>query len=264
MAGPIPPLKDVLGDHIYASYFFLRMGMALIALALPPGLWLGGKLWMDTDIQNSMSSYYHTEMRDVFVGCLCAVGFYLLLYKGFSPKEDRALDVAGVMAVGIALFPMSDIELRQCAPLCGKECMALSSILDRTFQPLMDSRLHGVFAGAFFLLIAYVCIWCSRDTVRLIRDEKERKLFLGIYKVLGILMIALPGLVLVRWLIGLGPTDLCRNPTVYWAEFVAVWVFGLFWIVKSAELHRSRVEVKYPKRHEAAKAPANPTAEPGK
>jgi hypothetical protein len=248
--------KHPLGDHILASYFFLRLGMAVIALALPPVLWLGGKFWMNTQLQNSMSAYYHTEMRDVFVGCLCAVGCYLLLYKGFSRAEDWALNLAGIFAIGIAFFPMSDMELLRCAPLCGDDCMMLSPLLDRTFQPLLASGFHGYFAVAFFLLIAFVCIWCSRDTLKLIENRNERRLFSLVYKVLGTLMIVLPLTVATLSLLGKGPADVCRNPMVYRIEFAAVWIFSLFWAVKSVELYRSKVEFHYPVRRAVKNAPA--------
>jgi len=52
-----------------------------------------------------MSAYYHTAMREVFVGILFAVGAYLYLYKGFSAVENIALNLAGTFAICIPLFP---------------------------------------------------------------------------------------------------------------------------------------------------------------
>jgi len=61
--------------------------------------------------QTSISAYYWTldPERNAFVGVLCAVGVFLLLYKGYSWFEDRVLDLAGVSAVGIAFFPMDKL-----------------------------------------------------------------------------------------------------------------------------------------------------------
>jgi hypothetical protein len=46
-------------------------------------------------------------MRDWFVGALFAIAACLYLYKGFTPKENRLLNLAAVFAVGVAIFPMN-------------------------------------------------------------------------------------------------------------------------------------------------------------
>jgi hypothetical protein len=46
-------------------------------------------------------------MRNEFVGILFAVDTILFLYQGITRLEDYALNLAGVFALGIALFPMT-------------------------------------------------------------------------------------------------------------------------------------------------------------
>lgn len=87
--------------------------------------------------------------------------------------EDYALNVAGLAAAGLALFPM-----RWPAP--------------SAFDPFTP---HGTFAAIFFVSIAYVCIWRSKDTLHLISDEKLRQGYARIYKILGILMLVLPAMI---------------------------------------------------------------------
>jgi hypothetical protein len=56
-----------------------------------------------------MSRYYYALgsdgylMRDWFVGLLFAVGNFLYLYKGFGRAEDWALNIGGVLALGVAM-----------------------------------------------------------------------------------------------------------------------------------------------------------------
>ena len=38
----------------------------------------------------SISSYYHSVMRDIFVGSLCAVGTFLISYRGYDKRDNRA------------------------------------------------------------------------------------------------------------------------------------------------------------------------------
>src|SRR5688500_3060530 len=72
-----------LDRHISLTYRNLRVGMGVLAVAFPLLLWWIG-LVCSVELQRSISAYYHTSMRDVFVGVLFAVGAYLYLYKGFS------------------------------------------------------------------------------------------------------------------------------------------------------------------------------------
>lgn len=49
--------------------------------------------------------YYYSGMRDVFVGAMCAVGLFLLFYRGYDRWDNLAADVAGICAFVIAWFP---------------------------------------------------------------------------------------------------------------------------------------------------------------
>ena len=54
---------------------------------------LGG--WA-TEFQGSMSAYYHTGMRDIFVGTLCAIGVFLLIYGLWYPLQGNVWDYLAV------------------------------------------------------------------------------------------------------------------------------------------------------------------------
>jgi hypothetical protein len=211
--------SEELQNHITATYLTLRIGVAAIALAFPILLW-GGGLLQEIPFQGSMSAYYHAavdggSMRDWFVGVLFAVGVFLYLYKGFSFRENYALNFAGAFAIGIAIFPMEWD--------CGEACRKIT--------------LHGICAVAFFLCIAYVCIRCASETLRLLKDPALEKRYATIYMWLGIGMIASP-------LIALLLTLVFRRFSSYtfFAEAAGVWVFATYWLVKSRELSHTKAE----------------------
>ena len=160
-----------LQEHMIATYHGLRMGLFLVAAILPVFLLLTGWLLNDP-LRCSMSAYYHgpTLIRDVFVGALIAIGALLFLYKGFSPQENLVLNCAAAFAVGIALVPTS------------AECLQGG----RTLSP------HGILAVLFFGCIAYVCVFRASDTLSLVTDKQRARRLDARYKVLGVLMIALP------------------------------------------------------------------------
>ncbi len=63
--------------HTY-SYMTLRKAVGWIGLLLPFVLMLGGYfIFKGKFVESSISYYYHTGMRDVFVGALCAVALFL-------------------------------------------------------------------------------------------------------------------------------------------------------------------------------------------
>ena len=177
--------SDGLLRHILVTYFIQRLGMAALALIFPLVLLLGGGL-QELPKQNSMSAYYFAGdglMRDWFVAFLCVIGVFLYLYKGFSNKENVALNIAGACAVGVAMIPMA----WGCDPCPG-------------------FTLHGFCAVTLFLCLAYVCIWRAKDTLHLM---KKRKL-----------------------------ADQAGNKEdVFFVEASGVWVFSVYWWMKSYELN---------------------------
>lgn len=206
---------ESLQKHMLGSYVSLRKSIAVIGAALPLLLWLGDYALDRSALRASMSAYYYSRMGDVFVGALISIGLFLYLYKGFSTRENLALNLGGALAVGVALLPTSPIYV------------------DHT----STSKLHGTFAALFFLCIAYVCIFRASDTLSLIRDTRRAERFRSTYRVLGLMMVVSPAL-------AVGLTYLFESSTqkhtwLFFVEAVAVWVFSAYWLVKSRELDTS-------------------------
>jgi hypothetical protein len=153
-------------------------------------------------------------MRDWFVGILFVVGLFLLLYRGFSDLEDYVLDAAGVLAVGVAIFPMVATSERV------------------TFS------MHGFCAIAFFFCIAFVCLFCARDTLPLVRDQKRRSYLRKLYSLVGISMIAS---MIAAYLLN---TVIKSTHRIFWVEACGVLSFGAYWWVKSWELGNTAAEPK--------------------
>jgi hypothetical protein len=164
-----------------------------------------------------MSAYYHTNMRDAFVGVLFAAGAALYLYKGFSRAEDWALNFAGTFGIGVALFPT------------------------RADAGLVT--VHGTCAVLFFVCLAYVAVFRATDTLTLIKDRKRVIRYTSIYRGLGVAMLALP--VAAAILVSAFQYDLAEGKTktvVFFVEFAAIYAFGVFWLVKSHEIRRTQAD----------------------
>jgi hypothetical protein len=217
---PSPDDAGALQQHIAGTYFALRIGMGTLAAALPVLLWLGGRLADREPLRCSMSAYYYSPaMRDTFVGALIAIGVFLYLYQGFSRQENWALNLAGTLAVGIALRPTT--------PRCDDGGGSLFTV-------------HGTFAVLFFLAIAYVCLFRASDTLSLIRDTRRARRLRTVYRALGALMIVSPAM--ATGLAALLQSGTRGSPAPFLVEAFAVFTFAAYWLTKSREMSATDAE----------------------
>jgi hypothetical protein len=216
--------SDRLQKHILATYCGLRIGLAFLAFAFPVILVFVGSRY-GIPIQQSMSAYYFAfdpptselrafPMRTWFVGILFAIGAFLVLYRGYSKTEDRLLDIAGICALLVALFPMAVPDF--CAN-CG------DSVL---------SWIHYASAVILFVCVAYVALTCSQETLaRLPQGSRKRKVYRVLYDIIALFMIVLPALSFVfAFLFG------WSHWSVLAVEWGAIYAFGAYWLAKSWEL----------------------------
>jgi hypothetical protein len=218
-----------LTEQVTATYKVLRLGLGVMAFGFPLILWIGGHLLGRLPLAGSMSAYYHVSdflrpdqgtpgqgvMRNEFVGILFAVGALLFAYQGYSWLEDYALNVAAVLAVGIAVFPMK----------------WPSEPNDSSFS------LHGACAILFFVCIAYVCIWRAADTLTLIKNTATREWYRRAYKILGWAMVICPlsAWILISWM----PF---HKSTIFFTELAGIYVFATYWVLKTIEASKTDLD----------------------
>jgi hypothetical protein len=187
----------------------LRLGVGIIGvllpLALPAGNWIaarltgadGGDAW-----PGSMSGSYHTSTRDLFVGGLCALGIFLIVYR-FNRFHDVLGTVAGLCALGVALFPT--------APKSEADAGQLTV-----------SVLHQVLAVALLTAMAAFCLFMHGAP-----GIKERSYVRHPYLVAGVLILVFMALAAVAAATGVGE-DWTITP-LYLCEWLSVWSFGFAW-----------------------------------
>ena len=206
-----------LRHHFEGTYLSLRVGIAAIGILLPVALWIGALVLEGSSLQSSMSAYYYTGMRDVFVGALFAIGVALYVYRGFGPVENVVLSLAGVLAMCVALFPTQGDAEREAVHV-----------------------VHAVAAIAFFACLAYVSVFRAGDTLSLVRDTGRARAYRRTYRVLGMAMLASPHAALLAAAI-LRPSG--GEPSlVFWVEAFGVWAFAAYWSVKSWEVRQTSAD----------------------
>jgi hypothetical protein len=98
----------------------MRTIIGVLGIMLPVILLLGDSAFLKGAVgaRGSLSAYYHSGMRDFFVGVLIAVAFALFAYKLFVWSLDNALRmVAGFATVTVAIFPTATPEGKNQTPL---------------------------------------------------------------------------------------------------------------------------------------------------
>lgn len=90
-------------ERVRQTYYGLRLAMVVLALMLYVAI---GLLYLEAHCaQSSISAYYYTPVRPVLIGALGAIGVCLIIYQGGTQLENQLLDVAGFLAVVVALVP---------------------------------------------------------------------------------------------------------------------------------------------------------------
>ena len=102
--------------YVLKSYRYLRLVMVGLVVLLAASVLIelqqtGFGCW-----RTSISSYYWTPVRGVFVGALVAIGTCLIVLKGNTPVEDVLLNVAGALAPIVAFVPILDPKECQSTP----------------------------------------------------------------------------------------------------------------------------------------------------
>jgi hypothetical protein len=207
------------------SYLNLRNLIGILGILLALVCYLGGKLFAGLPIQPSISNYYHTNVRDLFVGLLVAVSLFLMTYKGYEVIDNIVSTVTGISALGIAIFPM------------------LRAVGDKTpigfFQvdPNFSYTLHKIFTVIFLLLLAgnsYFLFTLTDKTKEMSTNKKKRNI---VYKVCGILIfISLIALVIIK--LKVRPQIVEQYSIVFVLETIMLVSFGVSWLVKGGTILR--------------------------
>lgn len=201
---------------LVVSYLGIRRSIGAIGFLLPILLGPGGWLIFGIEIQDNMSSYYHTAMRDVFVGVMSAIGIFLFCYRGYDRIENWTANVGCLSAIGVAFFP-------------------LDANSDPLHQRTLFGYLHTVSGGLFFLTLAFYSLFhfpSSQASKRELAPHERERNFL--YRLSGIVILS-SMLAMAVYLLGL-PAEwkrwLNNINFLFWMEWLAVWAFAAAWLTK--------------------------------
>jgi hypothetical protein len=210
------------------SYLLMRAAVGALGIALPVVLMLVDGLWFDGSPfpRSSLSAYYHSGVRDLMVGTICAIGTFLLAYKVAERNLDNSLSVvAGLTVILVALFP----------PRLPRGGM-LSPLQERLGE-VVCAQLHFAAAAVFLVSLAVLSVTFGvREGNRPHRAQKLPPAFWRVYH------FACAG-VIAAALIFMGITEITDwgpRTSLLIGETVSLMAFGASWLAKGFELDMLR------------------------
>lgn len=199
-------------SSLVLSYLALRKAIGVLGAVLPFVLAIGLYVLFGEGLQTSISGYYHTDMRNVFVGTLCAMGVFLFSYNGYE-RDYIVAKLAGAFAIGVALFPTKPDNPSQPEKVIGV--------------------IHLVLAALFFTSLAYFSLYLFTKTDPNKTPTPQKLKRNRVYRACGYTIV---GALLLIGVYGILPHDvgnqLAHLKPVFWLESVAVVAFGISWLTK--------------------------------
>jgi hypothetical protein len=146
-------------DAQLKTYSYLRYGMVLVLALLGVSILIEHGAVGGACFETSISDYYYTPARAVFVSSLVTVGACLVIIRGASDPEDIALNLAGMLAPIVAFVPTDPPGT--CRRLSAAEVQSASADIANNVQALL-------WVGLFSLLLGMIVTSRSWDglTVR--------------------------------------------------------------------------------------------------
>jgi len=237
------PSPDNLADHtkqdvLYRlSNLLTRAIVGTIGILLPLIFIVGETFFLrgGVHVRGSLSAYYHTSMRDIFVAGLCVTGFFLATYLSGEAKtlDFRLSLVAGLAVLGVVFFPTMRPHLLPGVPRCGTTPMPEGcSPIQQQLGERLVAGIHFSFAAVFILSLAWICfVFAKRE-----KEQRHDARMATIVRSCGWVILGA-----VAWAIvgGLLKITIWELTPLYLGEVISVWAFGAAWLLKARDLKKA-------------------------
>jgi len=224
------------------SYYTMRRAIGVLGITLPLILVAGSSLFGEcNEVQGSISTYYHTNMRNIFVGFNCAVALFLFAYRGHDWRDNLAGYLGCIFVLGVAFLPCS-------ISIPGQPCLIPGSP-----QSPLVGNLHNLSALLYFIiLIVYALFLFPMTHMDMVTGEKKfmgrqkKKRNVVYYICGGVMTTSLLLIIAYKWFLGDLYPDLKGLNPVFWLESAMLFSFGITWLTKGQLFFRDENYKKGP------------------
>lgn len=225
--------------------------IAVLAFFLPLFL-IGWSIANGQPLRGSISEYYFTPVRDVYVGTLCALALFLWSYRGYHPtnpelRADRI--VAKIASIAAALTALAPLKPREDGWTC--------TMLQCVFGVNITYWVHNIAAAVFLFALAIFCLVLFPMSAIPDRDVNRNLVVYGISgatMVIAVLLMVLWTFLPVEIYFMLG-----RYKPILLLETIALLAFAASWLLRSRAVENAALSRNRPAA-EVATAGAGATA----
>ena len=152
--------------EVIKSYYRVRQALGYLGFSLPFLLILSG-LVANANLEPSLSDFFHTVSRDIFVGVLFSIGTFLVIYEGYEREPGESFTdnwlatVAGIAVFGVALFPNESPS--------GQVAAVTQQLVGVQISPIF----HYSSCFVFFYCMGHFCMFRFSKT----RDQRRRRFY---------------------------------------------------------------------------------------
>ena len=248
-------------NELIVSYLFLRQMVGWIGTLLPIVLLVGNAISSSAPRPDSISGYYYTDMRNIFVGALCALGVFLVAYRGYDDVDESITNVAGFAAIGVALCPTKPAVCTAGAGACPASSVARLS----TSQQVVGD-IHLALAAIALIALGLMALRFAKrgmtppglgllgqlryglgfgvdsDGKQANGTQQHSTAETVIFRASGITILCS---VLLAALSNLLPASVkAQSPSLFIFESVAVFAFGVSWFAKGRTIQGIRARIQ--------------------
>ena len=213
----------------------LTLFVGILGVLLPILLW--GFTYWDLKLicpLESISHYYYTRVCGIFVVIMSMLALLLLNFKGEEPIDFIISFIAGLFSIFVLLFPTDNISnISSCCNTPSQIDACVTFISSNPDRELFHYVSAGIFLGCLTFMSLFSFTRVKNDQITPSGNMKlNKKLRNMIYITMGIIMIC------AMTFIYIGPKILSQEiynkySLTFWMESIAVWGFGVSWIIKS-------------------------------
>jgi len=213
-------------------YVSLRQFIGVIGIGLPLVLRIG-ILFNGGEVPSSISGYYYSSMRNIFVLSFCILGSLLMFYRGYNKLDRYFTTIAGIGFFGTALVPVKAPSSHSALPSWVHEGFFGCAILALAIVALLFTQ-TGFSTGQFKDMVLALGFKYPGSS----RRKKARN---HIYSICAWLMLVSLAMAYV-WPVFIASRQIDdATQLIFWFETVAMMSFGTSWLVKSQTLPFLRV-----------------------
>jgi hypothetical protein len=218
-------MSDVKNVDPIISYRNLRRSLGILGILLPLVCFFGGLIISKLPLQQSISFYYYTNVRDFFVGFMVCMSVFLITYKGYGVIDNIVTSLSGIFGLGIAVFP------------CLFSETSIISVGFFQINSVISNIIHIICSIIFFFLLSFNSIFLFTRTDKTKPVTKNKKVRNIIYIICGIVILVSFTTLLILTLT-LGQKLIIEKCIVFYFEAIMLSAFGLSWLVKGETIFR--------------------------